>query len=415
MYYKIEDNIIRRKEKWNFMVLLPIDKKFIVYNELISLNISNDWIIKSNKVNANMLNILIKNNAVKKTEIQEHVELDLYNKNYISAPLNVTIQITDRCNLRCIHCHKTTKWFVDLSYEGIKKLVDNLRELKVFNINISGWEPILNKDVFKICEYIKNKWINFTMSSNLTLRNNEIAQKLSNLWLKNINISLDSDKSDNHDKIRWIKWAFDKMINNLCYLKDNNIEFMFVSTIVNQLPQEYSKIIDLSYKLWAKWHKTNTLIAQWFWNSLKNKSFYIKDFEEYINVWKNKKNEYSWRMNVIAETMFQIQIWKEYISPANIPNALNCWCPAWILTAAINEKWDVLLCPFFTDISIWNIHKDSFKDIWNNDIIKTYRMRSDIEKCWNCNFVNICWGCKARSFGLYKTFKKKDPYCFLYK
>lgn len=408
MYYKIKKNVLWRKELWNLILLLPKSKKLLTFSQEFSNNLWQDGIIKNSRKHKKTIEMLLNNSAIEKSS--KNLEFIKYNQNKISAPLNLTLQITNNCNLKCIHCHRNIQRNKNISFFDIKNIIDQLYEMKVFNINVSWWEPLLHQDIIKIIKYISKKWMNVTMSSNLLLWNEEIVKQLATSWLRRIHVSLDSFDWDTHDKIRWIKWSFVKLKQNIKLLKPNNIQFTIVTTIINQSVEDYWKTIDLSYKLWANSHKTNTFIHQWSWKNFKKD---IQDFKKYCQLWKNKKKYYNWKMNLIWETMFLIQIWKEYISPKWIPKILDCWCPAWILTCAINENWDVLACPFFNDLCVWNIHKQTFKHIRNNSpILQQIKQREKINICNKCEYLKNCWGCRARSYGLYNCLNKKDPLCF---
>ena len=67
----------------------------------------------------------------------------------LSAPVNITWEITHQCNLNCIHClsSSSTETPGELDFEDCVSVVDQLAELGVFEINFGGGEPLL-KDFF---------------------------------------------------------------------------------------------------------------------------------------------------------------------------------------------------------------------------------------------------------------------------
>ena len=410
-HYKINKDIIWRKEKWTFMVLFPYSKRFLAFNKDFSNDVSDDWYIQGSNKNSKIIDNLIENKVIKSINSIPQDKQKEKQWNDIMAPLNVTFQITNRCNLNCLHCHRIKDNFHDLKLTEFEKIINQLREINVFNINISWWEPLLHPDIFEMISFAISKGLNVTISTNLLLRDNDITERMSKLWIKHIHISLDSYDANIHDQIRGIKGSYKHLLDNLVYLKKHNIEYTFVTTIIDQKPEDYEKTIDESFKLWAAAHKTNIFVHQWDWANYERE---ITDFTEYKTIRKKKKNEYIWKMKIIAESMFLIQLGQEYISPQGIPDILNCWCPAGILTCAINEKWDVLACPFFWDKPAGNVLKETFIDIRNkSELLNELRNRKNIDVCGNCKGVKVCWWCRARSYGLFKELNKKDPYCFL--
>ena len=63
------------------------------------------------------------------------------------------IDLTNRCNERCIHCYHPFDQYdysSELSFEEIKELIDSAYDLGVFSIILSGGESLLRKDFFEI-------------------------------------------------------------------------------------------------------------------------------------------------------------------------------------------------------------------------------------------------------------------------
>ncbi|MGX9758293.1 radical SAM protein [Clostridioides difficile] len=106
-----------------------------------------------------------------------------------------SFEITNRCNLRCIHCYIDADGLdsdkVDLSTDEIKKVIDKLIQWNPERISLTGGEPMLRKDFFDILRYLRLNYDgNIGISTNGTLINNKNIDELS----KNINqidISID--------------------------------------------------------------------------------------------------------------------------------------------------------------------------------------------------------------------------------
>ncbi len=414
MPYKLKDNILWRNEINSFMLLHPISKKLLIFPKYISDNVSINWLIRkiTNKTE-NFIDFLLKENLLIIWDFS--IENEIFWSTKLSAPLNVTLQITDKCNLKCIHCHRKDKWILDLSLNKTKSLIDELSDLRVFNINISWGEALMHPDIYDIFEYGIWKWIKMTMSTNWTLLNKKNIERLFKLWLRQVHVSLDSYLHDKHDNIRWVKDSFIKTLISLKLLKESWINFTLVTTLVNQDFDEYKKIIDLSYEVWASAHKTNLLIPQWQGTDLKVNYYKNPEiFEKYVKIFKIQRERYKNKMNVIWESMFLISTWENIIDDdINKPDILKLWCPAWFTTSAVTELWEVLPCPFFSELEVWNINKNSFKYIRNNsNILNEIRDRDSITWCNTCNFKDKCWWCRARVFWIEWEANIEDKYCF---
>lgn len=415
-FYKLKKSIRWRGEGKLLLFFHPQEKRLLIFNKEVARNVSVNGTIELNDGSSNFVNFLKKINAVNKISKPTNVKIDTKSLKNISAPLNVTIQITNRCNLNCIHCHNNKQELCKtLPIAKYKMLIKELAELKVFNVNISGGEPLLVDDIANIIKHAVNNGMSCTMSTNLTLLNEKMAIKLAKAGLKKIHISLDSFDPLAHDRIRGVDKSFERMKKNLRFLKENNIQYTMVTTLVDQSPNHYAKTIDLAYQLGASAHKTNTVVPQG-----KSKLLEIGyngsgryGIKEYIEVWKNKKSQYLGKMGILAETMFSIQIGEEMITDDNVPEILRVGCPAGILTCAINESGDVTPCSFFTGLAMGNIFKNKFVNIWNNNSMRIFRKRNNIAVCGSCQYRDNCGGCRARSYGQTGSMNREDPYCFM--
>ncbi|MEM3796084.1 MAG: radical SAM protein, partial [Archaeoglobaceae archaeon] len=87
--------------------------------------------------------------------------------------------ITNRCNLNCLHCYaRANTRLKELSTEECKKIVNELAEFGVPVILFSGGEPLLREDIFEIAEYARDRNIKIVLSTNGTLIDETLADKL---------------------------------------------------------------------------------------------------------------------------------------------------------------------------------------------------------------------------------------------
>lgn len=92
----------------------------------------------------------------------------------MKVPLNVQIEITDKCNLFCPHCYHfdngdgRLKPSFDLSDDSILTIAEKLIEAKVFGVILTGGEPTLRKDLM-IALVSRFKKSNMYVSANTNL------------------------------------------------------------------------------------------------------------------------------------------------------------------------------------------------------------------------------------------------------
>lgn len=122
----------------------------------------------------------------------------------LSAPLKVSIDLTQECNLACAHCrcHAPNPGRLATTH-SILDLVDELAALKVFRIAFSGGEPLLRPDAPDILEHaLRVAPGRVSLSTNATLLDQDLLDRLQP-WSNRLTINVSVDGSaETHDSFR---------------------------------------------------------------------------------------------------------------------------------------------------------------------------------------------------------------------
>ena len=115
------------------------------------------------------------------------------------------IEITEKCNLRCIMCsaEKIITRSNVMEFKLFKKIIDEVCScgLKRLTIGAIG-EPTTNKDLAKMLKYVQQKKINTELITNLSLPlNKELIDAIANL--DELTVSIDGATKEVYEKIWW--------------------------------------------------------------------------------------------------------------------------------------------------------------------------------------------------------------------
>lgn len=134
---------------------------------------------------------------------------------------NISILITERCNLFCKHCAANSKKMnetVDIPTEEMLNILSKVIKCKPESITISGGEPLVRKDFKDIINFIKNNSdISIDLMTNATLINHELAEFLAN-HVDVFDISMDGYDEKSCALIRG-HGVFDKVISGIKLLQ----------------------------------------------------------------------------------------------------------------------------------------------------------------------------------------------------
>ncbi|MCR5175642.1 MAG: putative heme d1 biosynthesis radical SAM protein NirJ1 [Anaerovibrio sp.] len=153
---------------------------------------------------------------------------------------------TKTCNLKCRHCYMNSdskKYQDELTTEEAKAFIDDLADFHVPVLLFSGGEPLIRPDFFELAEYAQHKGVRPTLSTNGTLITRDVAQRIKDIGVGYVGISLDGLK-DVNDKFRGCEGAYDKAMAGIqnCVAVGQRVGLRF--TINHHNIQELDNIFD---------------------------------------------------------------------------------------------------------------------------------------------------------------------------
>lgn len=148
-----------------------------------------------------------------------------------------------RCNLTCKHCYSIsadTDFPNELSTETIFNTMDDLRDFGVPVLILSGGEPLMHPDIFKISAYAKEKGFYVGLSTNGTLIDDSNIQQIVDAEYNYVGISIDGIR-ETHDKFRRKEGSFEEAMKGirLCHEHGIKVGLRFTMTQDNatELPE----------------------------------------------------------------------------------------------------------------------------------------------------------------------------------
>ena len=124
---------------------------------------------------------------------------------------------TKTCNLKCRHCYMESdsrKYNNELTTDEAKKFINDLADFKVPVLLFSGGEPLIRPDFFELAEYAASRDVRPTLSTNGTLITREVAQRIKDIGIGYVGISLDGLREVN-DKFRGVDGAYEKAMKGI--------------------------------------------------------------------------------------------------------------------------------------------------------------------------------------------------------
>ncbi|MCQ2416975.1 MAG: radical SAM protein [Oscillospiraceae bacterium] len=307
---------------------------------------------------------------------------------------NLFLELTLHCNEKCLHCGSSCGDVPsdEMSTEQYYAILDQLKDdmgVSDYMLCITGGEPLLRKDFFEIMGYANKLGFSWGMTSNATLITEEVAQKLKDVGMKTISVSLDG-LPETHDAFRRTPGGWEKGmqgIRNL--LKVGGFQAVQITTVVtheniSELDALYEIFKDMDIDSWRVINMDPIGRAKEHPNLLLTKEDYVT-LMEFI---RNKR--------IAGEPV--VYGCSHYLG-MEYEREVRDWyylCTAGLYTASIMVNGDITACldierrPEFVQ---GNVLRERFKDIWENRFeIFRRDLSKDNEKCRNCSEVKYCHG-----------------------
>jgi len=153
----------------------------------------------------------------------------------LETPIEVTWSFTKKCNLSCSFCLVDAGRGRDaiLSQKERFFILDEIIGGKVLKVILTGGEPLCEPEVFTIIEKLRKNNIAVELTTNGTLIDDKIIDKLIGCGLRDIQISINGPNALINDKM--MGKSFNKIIDalNICLKKDISLHTKTTITAQN--------------------------------------------------------------------------------------------------------------------------------------------------------------------------------------
>lgn len=146
--------------------------------------------------------------------------------------------ITDECDQRCRHCYIFSEdnhiCLKQMDYEKMETVVLSCMDLcerlgRTPYFYITGGDPILHKDFWKLCELLKNHNITFGILGNPFHLNDEVCERLYGYGCRKYQLSLEGMR-ETHDRFRK-PGSFDITVEKIDCIKKAGMYCAIMSTV----------------------------------------------------------------------------------------------------------------------------------------------------------------------------------------
>jgi radical SAM protein with 4Fe4S-binding SPASM domain len=327
----------------------------------------------------------------------------IFDQERLDTPNILAMSITRACNFKCVYCFNASEKRLPDELTGAEwcNVIDQARELGVFQVLVTGGEPTLHPDLSSILRKLKGSDIDFKLFTNGGNLSDDLYEILSGA---RVQVSLDTADRRVHQQLTGVD-TFEKVTGNIKRLArcgaQVSVKSVITSLNTSGLPELYRLCQDLGVEL---------LSFDKFDVSSSGRGGID------LRITDKQKEEIRKTCSGFGtpHTRVNLDLSKDtWTAPAD---AIGCG--AFRSSMILSSRGDLIGCEKMIDVpgmTIGNIRQNTLQELWRSPKIDTFisNIRNTADaKCRKCNVFAKCrTGCFATKNYFAKPIFGADPRC----
>jgi radical SAM protein with 4Fe4S-binding SPASM domain len=163
-----------------------------------------------------------------------------------NIPYMTNFVLSYKCNLHCNHCYiPAMRDLLDTS--EIKRILDQLADLRGIFVRFTGGEPFLRKDILEVLSHAKMRGFAVAVNTNGFFITEDVANALRRIYPMDVNISVYGCKPQTHDLVTQRKGSLEVSLRAIELLRSAGVNVNINYVVMNHNVDEMEQV-----KSWAE-------------------------------------------------------------------------------------------------------------------------------------------------------------------
>jgi AdoMet-dependent heme synthase len=167
----------------------------------------------------------------------------------LGVPFSLHLDLTYRCNERCVHCYLDHNDRGEMTTAEIKRVLSEAAETGTFYLTLSGGEPMLRKDFVEILAHAHSLTFATKIKTNATLVTKKMADFLREYGVYEVQISVYSHRAEVHDGITKLPGSFDRSIRAIKMMTNAGLKVVIATPLMRANITDYPSVQVLAGEL----------------------------------------------------------------------------------------------------------------------------------------------------------------------
>lgn len=304
-----------------------------------------------------------------------------------NIPLSVQLDLTYRCNERCVHCYLDHEDHGEMTAAEIKHLLDEMADAGVFILTLSGGEIFVRKDFFEILEYARiERQFCVKLKTNAIMIRDREAARLREIGVESIQISIYSHRPEIHDAVTLVPGSLKRSLDAARFLKSQGLRVILANVLMVQNLQDYQGVRTLAEEMGVECTLDPTITP-------------MMDGDR--SILKLGVNQDALRQVFRDQALVgDVEEFCAIADPADENSLSALPCSAGHTACYVSPYGDVYPCVQFP-LPTGNVRRQPFLDIWRHSErmkeVRSIRLK-DLTTCSSCSHVGNCSRCPGLAF-----------------
>lgn len=304
-------------------------------------------------------------------------------------PIGGQFELTDRCNLSCVHCYINqpagcqAARSKELSTDQVFYILDEIAKAGCLFLLLTGGEPLLRPDFKEIYMYARGRGLVVTLFTNATLMTEEIADMLAYAQPQMVDITLYGATRETYESVTQVKGSFERCMRGIQMLKDRNVRLALKSILLTKNRHELDAMRKFAESLGVElrydgviWPRLDGNLQTFEYRlSIDEMLALDRDTPERLAEWKKRADEFK-----------DVTVRNEYVFS----------CGAGLRSFHINSRGEMSICTMVSKPT-YNLFEMSFSAAWEKIGQMRHWKRELHTECETCKVGALCVQCPGWS------------------
>jgi radical SAM protein with 4Fe4S-binding SPASM domain len=302
------------------------------------------------------------------------------------VPISVHLDVTYRCNERCVHCYLDHNDYGEMSTAEIKDVLDQLAEAGVFYLTLSGGEVFMRMDFFEILEYARSLLFAVKVKTDAFMIHEKEADRLCELGVGSVQVSVYSHRPEVHDAITKLPGSLKRTLAGIRLLRERGMKVIIANVLMRQNLMDYPGVVALAKEMGAVYTIDPTITPMMDGDrSVLNLGITQEELQQVFRT---------------PELVGNVEEFCAPPTPVEEGDLGGRPCSASHTFCYISPYGDVYPCVQFP-LPTGNLRTQKFLDIWKYspqmNEVRSIRGR-DLPTCSTCSHLGTCTRCPGLAF-----------------